>query len=147
MSGDKKSVLSKMNNESIHRISQVLSSIVVYTSFMGVMLHGDTNKNIGNYTSFSFNIKQSHPKLLYQALSDLYKLRGTLYSFIGKVLIVCKNLDFMFQEDYLELLVINFLSLCNLFALLAIFDIKKQVFYLLVRLMRPVSRTMSLCGL
>ena len=75
---------------------------------MGVMRHGNPAKTIDDYISLSLNIKESHPKLLDWYLPGLYTLRGTIYCFISKVLMVRKHLDFMSQEYVLEL----FESLC-----------------------------------
>ena len=67
------------------------------------MRHINTGKSIGDYIILSFNIKESHPKLLYYTLPDLYALRGTLYHFIDKVIMVCRHLNLVSQEDVSEI--------------------------------------------
>ena len=67
------------------------------------MHHGNLAKIIKNYIGLSPDIKEIHPKLMYQALTELYTLRYTLYKFISKVLMVCKHLNFVPQEDVSEL--------------------------------------------
>ena len=70
---------------------------------MGVMSHGNLAKTINDYISLYFNVKESQPKLLYQALPELSTLRDTVYSFISKVIMVRKHLYFFPQEDVLKL--------------------------------------------
>ena len=70
---------------------------------MVVVCHRNPDKIIGDYISLYFNIKESRPKLLYWNLPKIYVQIGPLYSFISKFLMVCKHLDFMSQEDVLEL--------------------------------------------
>ena len=67
------------------------------------MRHQNPSNSIENYINLSFNIKDSHPKILYYALPPLYALRGALYPFISNILIALKHHNFLSQKDILEL--------------------------------------------
>ena len=96
------------------------------------MHHGNPDKIINDNISLSLTLKQIHPKLLDQALLVLYVLRGTLYSFISKILMVYNQLNLFSKENVLELFEsfhnsqdFFFCQFCNLIARLVYFEREK----------------------